>query len=188
MIAPAARALIAGLGPIVQIAFLPRDFDADLRFWTAMMGAGPFYHLEHIPLQNTRYMGKPGWVDLSAALGYWQDVQIELIRQHDDTPSIYNDWLTSGRTGVHHVGVVVDDFDAAHAALIAAGGVAVQETEIVDATRAAYFDMGVADCPLIELLWMKPHFARLWDRMRADATTWDGVTDPLRPPPPPESW
>ena len=32
---------IAGLGPIMQLAYVPRDVDATLDFWTKVMGAGP---------------------------------------------------------------------------------------------------------------------------------------------------
>jgi len=186
MIHPSITPALAQLGRIIQIAFIPADFDREIAFWTRSMGVGPFFHLAHIPLQNTRYRGNPGSADLSAALGYWGDVQIELVVQHDDTPSIYRDWRASGRCGVHHIGVIVDDFDAASALLHDRGGVAVQETEIVDATRAAYFEMPDPDCPLIELLWLQPHFMRLFDHMRAEAGAWDGITAPLRPPP--ESW
>lgn len=188
MIPFATHDALAGLGAIVQIAFIPRDFEECLRFWTRTMGAGPFYHLEHIPLQNTRYMGEPAECDLSAALGYWGDIQIEMIVQHDEAPSIYRDWLKSGRTGVHHIGVVVDDYDRAYDALKDAGGIPVQETEIVGATRASYFQMPDPDAPLVELLYLKPHFMRLWDHMRDMSAAWDGVSDPLRPPPPEDQW
>lgn len=183
MIPKFAHDALAGLGTVVQIAFIPRHFDESFRFWTEVMGAGPFYDLAHIPLQNTRYMGQPAECDLSAALGYWGDIQIELIVQHDTAPSIYQDWLASGRTGVHHIGVVVEDFDRAHAALVAAGGVAVQETEIVGATRAAYFQMTDPDAPIIELLYLRPHFLTMWKEMRESSIGWDGRTDPLRAPP-----
>lgn len=178
---------LAQLGRVVQIAFVPRDFDKALHYWTNVIGAGPFYHLEHIELQNTRYRGQSTSVDLSAALGYWGDIQIELVRQHDDTPSIYRDWLAQGRDkSVQHLGIVVDDFDEAHAMLSAAGGEAVMETEIVGATRAAYFEMSDQE-PLIELLYLEPHFHALWDYMRATSVSWDG-SEPLRPVPDPEVW
>lgn len=178
---------LAQLGQIVQIAFVPEDFDKELAYWSETMGVGPFYMLEHIPLQNTRYKGSPTEVDLSAALGYWGDVQIELVRQHDDTPSMYRDWLASGRgKSVQHLGIVVDDFDLCHAQLSASGGVPVMETEIVGATRAAYFHLPDEEVA-IELLWLQPHFKELWEYMRAEAKAWDG-SDPVRQVPDEEVW
>ncbi len=180
---------LADIGRVVQIAFVPRDLHAALHYWTTVIGAGPFYHLEHIVLDNTRYRGVPTSVDLSAALGYWGDIQIELVMQHDDTPSIYHDWLNAGREGVQHIGVVLDDyeqFDSAHARLCREGGAPVMETEIVNATRAAYFQMPGED-PLIEILALQPHFRSLWDYMRRSSINWDG-RDPLRPVPAEDVW
>jgi hypothetical protein len=180
---------LADIGRVVQIAFVPRDFDAALNYWTKVIGAGPFYHLEHIVLDNTRYRGAPANVDLSAALGYWGDIQIELVKQHDDSPSIYRDWLKSGREGVQHIGVVLDDydqFDSAHAKLRQDGGDPIMETEIVNATRAAYFQMPGED-PLIEILALQPHFLKLWDHMRSTSVNWDGSA-PLRSVPAEEVW
>ena len=183
---PSTLGPIARLGAITQIAFIPDDFDRAIEHWTRQMGAGPFYMLSHIPLINTRYNGVASEVDLSAALGYWGDIQIEFILPHDDRPSIYRDWRREKRTGVHHLGIVVDDFDAAHVALTRAGGVAVQETEIPDAARAAYFAVR-DDEPLIEILGLRPEFLALWRYMRETAKRWDG-TNPLRDVPPPSEW
>jgi len=180
------QALLARLGKVTQIAFIPDDFGKALDHWSGQIGAGPFYMLSHIPLDNTKYMGVPGEVDISAALGYWGDIQIEFIQQHDERPSIYRDWLREKRTGVHHLGIVVDDFDSAYAALRSAGGVAVQETEIPNAARAAYFEVR-PDEPLIEILALRPEFLTLWDYMRRTSRTWDGK-DPVRDLPPREEW
>lgn len=178
---------LAQLGRVVQIAFVPDDFEKELSFWTETMGVGPFYLLDHIPLQNTRYKGARTEVDLSAALGYWGDIQIELVRQHDASPSMYSDWLSSGRgRAVQHLGIVVDDFDHCYAQLAEAGGVPVMETEIVGATRAAYFELPDEEVA-VELLWLKPHFTELWDYMRAQAQTWNG-SEPVRQVPPEEVW
>lgn len=185
----AATTRLADVGRVVQIAFVPRDFDAALHYWTKLVGAGPFYYLDHIELDNTRYRGAPARVDLSAALGYWGDIQIELVRQHDDSPSIYRDWLNAGREGVQHIGVVLDDYDAfdgVHARLCGEGGDPVMETEIVNATRAAYFRMPGEE-PLVEILALRPHFVKLWDHMRATSRNWDG-RDPLRAVPAEDVW
>jgi methylmalonyl-CoA/ethylmalonyl-CoA epimerase len=188
MVITTAHRALARFGKISQIAFLPQDWDATFDYWTRVMGAGPFYDLAHIPLVNTRYRGTPQPCDISAALGYWGDLQIELLRQHDNAPSIYREWIDGGRSGVHHIGIVVDDFDAAFAALLAEGGVAVQETEIPDVSRAAYFEMPGEPTPLIEILGLRPEFVRLWEKMRRTAAEWDGVTDALRPLPPADQW
>ena len=44
------------------------------------------------------------------ALSYWGDIQIELIKQDCDTPSIYRGWNSNA---LHHVQIAVTDYDEA---------------------------------------------------------------------------
>ena len=48
---------LATLGPVMQLAWLPSDFDAALRHWTQVMGVGPFFMMENIQLAEMRYRG-----------------------------------------------------------------------------------------------------------------------------------
>ena len=92
-----------------QLAYVPADFDAALKFWIETVGAGPFWALDHVKLDDLTYEGAPADVDFSMAIGYWGELQIELIRQHNDAPSIYKAWRDEGREGLHHVCILVDD-------------------------------------------------------------------------------
>jgi methylmalonyl-CoA/ethylmalonyl-CoA epimerase len=180
------HALFAQLGSIVQLAFIPRDFDAALRHWVHTMGVGPFFVFRHMQLTNTRYKGQPSDIDMTAAVGYWGDVQIELIQQHNSSPSCYNDWLSEGGTGFQHYGVVVDDFAAAHARLTAMGGPPVQETEVPGLVKVAYFKL--PDEPqLVEILGSTPTYRNVIQYMRNAAAGWDGG-EPIRTLPPDTDW
>ena len=90
------RASVANIGEIMQLAFVPADFDAALQHWIGL-GAGPFFALDHVRLEDVTYLGKPAEIDFSMVIGYWGDLQIELIRQHNDAPSIYKAWRDEGR-------------------------------------------------------------------------------------------
>lgn len=170
--------LIAQLGQIGQMGFVCEDLHAAVDFWTLSMGAGPFYELSHIVQTGTRYRGESSEVDLSAALGYFGDIQIELIQQHCDAPSIYREWIERNGTGVQHYAVLVDDFASAHAALTSAGGTAIQETEIPGSVQASYFEIPHQE-PIVEILGLSPIFAAQWNRMKGEAVNWDG-NRPLR--------
>ena len=50
-------------------------------------------------------------IDMSAAIAYSGDLQIELIYQHDDAPSIYSEFSRGGRSGLQHMGVMTDSVD-----------------------------------------------------------------------------
>lgn len=169
---------LAALGPIMQLAYVPRDFDAALRYWTEQVGAGPFFMLEHVALENVKYRNAPSAPDFSMALGYWGDMQIELIVQHNDAPSIYKNWRDAGRQGIHHVCIVVDDMQAARAAADRAHAPVVQEGTIPGG-EVIYVDPGEHAGMLIELVKLPPEALQGFAYMREQARNWDG-SDPIR--------
>lgn len=174
----AARA-IAGLGQIMQMAYVPADFDAALDHWTRVVGAGPFFALEHVRLEDVRYRGAPSDPDFSMALGYWGDMQIELIRQHNDAPSIYKSWRDQGLEGLHHVCMLVDDVAAARAVCEGVGAVVAQEGRVAGGGGVIYVDTGGGPGTMVEILQPGPGTRELFAMMREAARGWDG-SQPLR--------
>jgi len=111
---------LAALGEIMQMAYVPDDFDAAVEHWTKRMGVGPFFLLEDIHLDGMTYKGAPTEARFDLALAYWGEIQIELIRPRDDHPSIYTgeyaDVGAGSFGGLHHVCILVDDIADAYAA------------------------------------------------------------------------
>ena len=95
-----------------QLAYVVRDLDAALKYWTEVLKVGPFFRFDHCPLLDQRYYGKPSNTDVTLALGNSGDLQIELIYQHNDEPSVYKEFLDAGRVGVHHFGMMPVDYQA----------------------------------------------------------------------------
>ncbi len=168
---------IAGLGAIMQIAYVPADIDAALDYWTGTMGAGPFFWMAHVQMEKVRYRGAPSDIDFSMAIGYWGDMQIELIVQHNDAPSIYKSWRDEGREGVHHMCIIVDDLAAARRSAEAGGGTVVQELSVPGGGGAIYIDTGGGPGTMIEMLCV-PSYAG-FEMMRQAARDWDG-NEPVR--------
>jgi len=173
----------ASLGPITQLAFVPADFDSALRFWVETMGAGPFFLLEHVKMEGLRYRGQPAPdVDFSAAMGHWGDLQIELIRQYNDAPSIYSDWRHQGREGLHHVCVLTADMAAARGLCAAAGAEVLQEGTLRGgAAEIIYVDTLGGPGTMVEIMKPDPAALAFFARIRAAAKDWNG-DDPLRRP------
>lgn len=169
---------LAALGPIMQLAYVPRDFDAALRHWTRTMGVGPFFTLDHVAYREARYRGRPTNIDFSMALAYWGDVQIELIRQHNDAPSAYTDWLRDGRDGLHHVCVLVEDISRARATCAAAGAEVIQEV-LLDGAEVIYVAPGEVPGMIIEFLQPSAAILGLFEVIREAARDWDG-SNPVR--------
>ena len=172
------RAGLSILGPISQLAYVPADFESALKFWTKTMGVGPFYHMPHIDVPAMWYKGKSTKIDFSLALSYWGEIQIELVEQHDDTPSIFSDWKREGRDGLHHVCQLVDDIDQAKRLCSESGAVIVQELALRDG-QAIYVDTHGGPGTMVEMLQAPPSLLRLFDVIRSAGRDWDG-TDPLR--------
>src|SRR5215831_1703046 len=92
---------------IKQVAYVVDDLDAAIAHWVKVVGAGPFFRLDHARAADVRYRGVPIEGDVSLALGNSGDVQIELIAPHGDGPTIYRELPR----GVHHLAMFADDFD-----------------------------------------------------------------------------
>src|SRR5688572_22477831 len=117
------------LGPVMQLAYVPRDFDAALDHWTKVIGAGPFFLLENVALDELKVMGQPSAHVFTMALGYWGEMQIELIRPDNAEPTIYRGEYAPGE-GLHHVCILVDDIADARSVCAATGAKVVAEAKV----------------------------------------------------------
>ncbi|RVU05723.1 VOC family protein [Novosphingobium umbonatum] len=172
------RGALTDLAPINQLAYLPSDFDAALHHWTQVVGAGPFFLMENIALGDMTYLGQPTDAVFSVAIGYWGDMQIELIRPENDSPSIY-----SGKYAVkdrlHHICMVVDDIEVARKALAEAGATNLVEGKVGEDGYVIYADAGGGPGNVLEYVQLMSGGKELFAMMRDAAKGWDG-SDPLR--------
>ena len=108
--------------PIIQMAYVVDDVRKAVERHHTIYGSGPFFVQDHYRI-NVKYRGKEMEFMHSAAFGQWGDVQVELMQQHDDLPSIINEThpLGSGRYGLHHVAMMTDDMDLTIQELAAQG-------------------------------------------------------------------
>ncbi len=171
--------LIGGIGGVVQLAFVPGDVDAALTYWTQTMGAGPFVALEHLQMDAATYKGAPAEIDFSAYIGYWGDLQIEIIVQHDDAPSIYKSWRDEGREGLHHVCLVTSDMPRARRIIADAGGTVVQEAFLPGGAEVIYAETGGGPGSMVEVFQPAQAALDLFAWIKSLAVDWDG-TNPVR--------
>ena len=167
---------INSIGPVMQIAFVPKDFDAAIRHWTQVMGMGPFFLVENIQLDDSRYLGAPNECLFSIALAYWGDLQIELIRQQNDAPSIYRD--VAGQ-GLHHTCLITDDISAARSIAEQAGASLLVEGKVGADGAVIYIDTGGGPGTIVEILQPATGMLDLFAMIREASRGWDG-SEPLR--------
>lgn len=164
------------IGPVMQMAFVPSDFDAAIRHWTEKMGVGPFYLIENIALENMRYHGAPSDCVFSLALAYWGDMQIELIRQENDAASIYRG---AEGAGLHHTCILTENIAKAREIALAAGAEILVEADVGDDGAVLYVDSGGGPGTIVEILQPASGSGALFDMIKAASVQWDG-SDPVR--------
>jgi hypothetical protein len=161
-----------------QLAYVVRDLDAALEYWTGMLKVGPFFRMDHAPLANQRVYGQPSTVDISIALGKSGDLQIELIQQNCATPSVYKEFLDAGRVGVHHFGLMPVDYAATCAEYLAKGHRAAFQCTL-EGAELTYFDTVASVGHYIELWDNNDVFKQLFMMVEDAAKGWDG-RNPVR--------
>jgi hypothetical protein len=167
------------LGPVIQNGYVVDDLEAAARHWAEKLGVGPFYVFDSVAFDTVRYRGKPSPIEMSMAIGYWGELQIELIRPLNDAPSIYRDFAERGLTGLQHVGVLTDDLSRDLAALARRGVHPVQDGVAANGTAFAYVDTDFHPGGMVEIIETSPALAAGFAAIRKAADAWDG-RDPVR--------
>ena len=166
-------------GPVRQNGYVVRDIRAALRHWAETMGVGPWFFVERAPIRDFRYRGAPSPVELSIALANSGSLQIELIEQRNDAPSLYRDFLRAGHEGLQHIAFWTDRFAEEKARALTAGYRIGHEGVTGDYGPFVYFDTGAHPGAVIELSDTSGPKARLFAHIAAAASDWDG-RDPIR--------
>jgi len=167
-------------GPVVQFAYHAPDIKTAAAWWTRNTGAGPFFLLEHVPLASAKYRGKDGTFDHSSAYGQLGDIMIELIHQHDDTPSAIRDMYDARSPGLHHVAVFVDDVSTAIAQAEQQSYPCALDAKMADGFRFAMVDARRDRGHMIEFYTPEERLKGFYAFVADAAQNWDGK-DPLRP-------
>jgi hypothetical protein len=160
------------------MGYLVPDIERAVRHWTEKLGVGPFFLIEHTPFTELWYRGRSITADQSAALAQWDDMQIELVQQHDTRPCLNNEYSGLARGGLQHLGVmthsVADDLES-----LQAQGIEALQWGAVGEIRFAFLDTGQHDGLLVELIEDVGAIREFFGMVRDAARGWDGK-DPLR--------
>jgi hypothetical protein len=164
-------------GPIRQIGYVVNDLDSALAGWIEL-GVGPWFVIRGMP-QRVLYRGQPCEITLSLALANSGDMQIEVIQQQDDVPSIFTEFLSSGCEGFHQLAYCTEDFDATMDAVRAAGWPIVWSGGGDLGVRFAYAEPPNCPAAVIEISELNETTAGTAKYLRDLAENWDGG-DPIR--------
>jgi Glyoxalase/Bleomycin resistance protein/Dioxygenase superfamily len=159
------------LGPPVQIAYLVEDVREAASRWTQVHGAGPFFVLDHIAVQNVSHFGEPSAFDHSSAYGQWGSIMVELVCDHGG--------LFAGHRGVHHLAHFATDLVTARQWCTDHAMPEAMYAETGRGMPFVFHDARATTGHYLELYEPDPGILAFY-KMVADASmNWDGA-DPVR--------
>lgn len=168
-------------GPVRQNGYVVHDIRAAMDHWVNVMGVGPWFYIERVETDYFRHRGQDSNAQMSIALANSGDLQLELIQQRNDAPSMYKEFLDAGHEGLQHVAFWTTAYQPLYDRALSLGYKVGHEGQIGgDQGRFAYFDSNAHPGSVIELSDISGNKGRFFDHIRRAAATWDGA-DPIRP-------
>ena len=165
-------------GDMRQVGIVVRDIDKAMRHWVEVCGVGPWFYADKLPLTSYHYKGKPYDIHISAALANSGDVQLELIQQRNDVPSMYRDFEAAGHEGWQHWSSWPVDYNAKLERALKNGWTIGQQGESARGPFVYFLNEGHPGT-VIEMAEATPTRMKIFDAVRAAAVGWDG-SDPIR--------
>jgi methylmalonyl-CoA/ethylmalonyl-CoA epimerase len=169
------------LGEPHHCAYVVEDLEATVNRLVDQLGAGPFFLLENVPLENVLSRGEPAEFVHNSAFGYCGDGAIELIEAVSLAPERVEKAFSAPRPRIHHVAYVVpptevDDLrrslDERGLSEYLGSQLGQVETTLHDASAALGHD--------IEIHADNKGLHDFFGMVRGGAEGWDG-SQPLRP-------
>ena len=171
--------MTALLGGPVQVAYAVTDVRAAATWWAEKFGAGPFFVIEHIELNDVRYHGTPSTFDHSSAYGQWGDIMVELVCDHTIGQSPVADVVGAGGQGLHHMAYFVKDLASAQVGLVSAGWPEALHASTASGLAFAFHDATETLGHMIEVYEPVDALVAFYRRVADAAVGWDG-TEPTR--------
>jgi hypothetical protein len=167
-------------GAIRQNGYVVRDIRAAMEHWVRVLGVGPWFYFERVKVDSFRYRGEPSDVEMSIALANSGALQIELIQQRNDAPSLYRDFLDAGREGLQHVAFWTEQYQESYDRALSLGYQVGHEGCIGgERGRFAYFDTEFHPGTVLELSDVSGPKGAFFEAVRRAALDWDG-SQPIR--------
>jgi hypothetical protein len=160
---------------IIQVAYTVPDIAESMRRYSELLHIGPWFLVGPFVPAKGIYRGTPTDMTISLGVAFAGQVMIELIEQHDDKPSVYQETLKlRGAHGFHHWAIGARDFDAAVAHYNAQGFPTVFSDISPRGVRVIYVDTSAVLPGMLEIIEMTPGAEAQYQTMFDAVQTWDG--------------
>ena len=168
------------LGEPHHYAYVVEDIEATVNRLVGQLGAGPFFLLENVPLENVLSRGEPAAFVHNSAFGWGGSVPIELIQAVSLAPERVEKGFSGSRPRLQHVGYVVPPAEVAdlRASLDERGLTEYLSSELGGA-KTTLHDGSATLGHDIEIHADNPGFQEFFSMVRSAAADWEG-SEPLR--------
>jgi hypothetical protein len=169
------------LGEPHHCAYVVDDIEATVRRLIDQVGAGPFFLIENVPLENVRSRGEPAEFVHNSAFGYWGGGAIELLEVRSVAPERVQKGFSGPRPRIQHVAYVLPPAEVAEVrrALDDRGLTEYLSSQLGDVETTLH-DASAALGHDIEIHADNEGLRGFFAMVRAAADGWDGA-EPLRP-------
>lgn len=167
-------------GEIAQAGYVVEDIEAAMDYWSRVLGVGPFFYNERVPIKNYTYRGERHEPHNSVALANSGTLQVELIQTRNDVPSMYRDFMQTRGPGLQHFAYWTETYDADFERALRQGFTPVMSGEVGERGRFVYFDTEYHPGTVVELSEVTGPKGRMFRLIREASEGWDG-SDPVRP-------
>ncbi len=163
-----------------QLGFVVDDLLDTARRWVDVFGVGPFHIMPRVK-NACRYRGNDATIDIHIGVAQAGPVQIELIQDYTDGPSVFSDLRDrhgSNKSGFHQVSTVTRNYDGKTSHYQTLGYELVCEFTS-PGQRVAFFDTIDDFGFFTEVVEEKPSFQANLSKISQTCAEWDGE-DPIR--------
>ena len=161
-------------GEVRQVGYVVPEIVEGMKYWSDVLGVGPWFYAEKVPVVNFKYKGEASSPITSVALANSGPLQIELIQQRNTAPTMYLDFLKAGHSGVQHLAYWTTSYDDDLARLTGKGFAVGMSGEVGSNGRFCYFETGIHPGAVIELSEVLGPKGRMFELIRESAVGWDG--------------
>lgn len=168
-------------GAVRQVGYVVKDIEQAMLQWSNL-GVGPWFYKAQVVSTEFRYYGRASALpQLSIALANSGELQIELIQQRDDAPSLYLDSLAANGEGAQHLAYWTRERFDEHCAMLLDRGYVEGHAGRMGAGRGrfAYFVHPALPSAMIEISESTGGKGEYFEEIRRAALSWDGE-DPIR--------
>ena len=149
--------------------------------WPVVLSRSGLMIMVSTDVAMTGHAGQIELAHLSIAMANSGHLQIEIIQQRNDAPSMYMEFLTQYGEGLQHIAYWSTDYQNDYEAILASGLKVGQEGQINGPEgRFVYFDSQLHPGTVIELSDISGGKGRFFNHIREASLEWDG-SRPVRP-------